>query len=233
MTEVLIKERPILFSGAMVQALLNGSKTQTRRAVKNQPEGDGVEIMHGATKFPAYGLSDWISDKYQGYGFQTDDELWRCPYGQPGERLWVRECFASGKKMGEDGYLTDEPLTIYRATDEDVQWYDGADDCPVKTPWKPSIHMPRVASRLLLEITAVRVERLQDISEADAKAEGIESRDGEGFYWRDYELKNGWHANHPVMSYETLWRSINGPDSWDANPWVWVVEFKVIEPTNG
>lgn len=224
MTEVLIKERPILFSGAMVRALLAGTKTQTRREVKNQPVGDSIEIMHGATSFPAYGLSDWVSDRYQGYGFQDDDEMWRCPYGQPGERLWVRETL---KETPCGSYL-------YAADGEHVP--EKAYEHPILRKEKKAIvaiHMPRAASRLLLEITAVRVERLQAINEGDAIAEGIESRDGEGFYWRDYELKNGWHANHPVMSYETLWRTINGPESWDANPWVWVVEFKVIQPTNG
>jgi len=157
----------------------------------------------------------------------------KCPYGQPGDRLWVRE---SSYQYGRHLYREDQSgeREWFFKPDESSSRHFAADgpkpEAAEDYVWRsvPSIHMPRWASRLLLEITTVRVERVQDISEADAIAEGIESRDGEGFWWRDYELKNGWHADNPTMSYETLWRSINGPESWAANPWVWVVEFKVI-----
>ena len=231
MTKVLVKERPILFSSAMVRALLDGSKTQTRRIIKPQPTQprQAGYILHA-------------TDKSREGGFQWSDadcknlsEPVHCPYGQPGERLWVRETCRAEEEKGLDGvrYVADNIFRPIENTREAADaWVDLYHYGKRRGATVPPIHTPRWTSRLLLEIIAVRVERLQGISETDAKAEGIESRDGEGFYWRDYELKNGWHANHPVMSYETLWRAINGPNSWAANPWVWVVEFKVIEPAH-
>ncbi|WP_430434768.1 hypothetical protein [Methyloversatilis sp.] len=187
-------ERPMLMSAPMVRALLAGTKTQTRRAVKPQPR-----ILAGE-------LLCWKDDAL------TDDQMAvRCPYGQPGDRLWVREAF-----MHEPAdYCWEASVsipcrpasTVYRADFHESQPGEG---------WKPSIHMPRSLSRILLEITAVRVERLQDISHDDACAEGIESQKG--------------GAAACIERYRDLWKSINGPDSWDANPWVWVVEFKRVRP---
>lgn len=186
-----IKERPILFSGAMVRALLAGTKTQTRRICKDQP----AEIIK--TNFSTSGYADGAN------------RIMVCPYGQPGERLWVRENFSK----------LEHGTTVYQA---DAGWIPGA------IKWKPSIHMPRVASRILLEIVSVRVERLQDISEADAVAEGIHASPalGEPAYL-DY-INGG--LVEPIKSYRSLWQKINGPDSWAANPWVWVVEFKLVGP---
>ena len=143
--------------------------------------------------------------------WQVDDRqclpTFRCPYGQPGDRLWVRETFRSKQQCGETIDWT------YRA------------DCPALTeylfPWKPSIFMPRQASRITLEIVGVRVERLQDISDFDAYKEGAESKASRvtGPYCMSY-----------VEGFKQLWESINGPDSWDQNPWVWVVEFKEVKP---
>lgn len=208
-----MKERPILFSAPMVLALLDGNKTQTRRVVKPQPEWTEPATI-------------WQQgDGHSGPGWYAHNEdypdegalFYRCPYGQPGDRLWVREtwCHQWNDKTGyqENGYW-------YRATTPDVQHVDGAE----KSPWKPSIHMPRAASRITLEITAVRVERLQDISDADAQAEGIVPA-GDGNGWQTADTRH--YMADPVASYMSLWESINGPV---ANPWVWVIEFRKVTP---
>lgn len=180
-------DRPILFSGAMVRALLAGTKTQTRRVVK--PDGKyRLDLVAPADGGPS-----------------------RCPYGAPGDRLWVRETWNTFE--GWAGYF-------YAA--DDHSFGIGADDDPDHIAehavrWRPSIHMPRAVSRITLEITAVRVERLQDISEADAWAEGIP---GDLLH-----RAQGWAPR----AYQFLWEQINGPGSWDANPWVWVVEFRRVE----
>ena len=191
------KERPILFSGPMVRAILDGRKTQTRRVVKLKCH-DGFEVG------PNYEGEHWP--------VRGGDRM-PCPYGKPGDRLWVRETHF---KYG-GGF-------IYRA--------DYGNLTPISDgiggPWKPSIHMPRVASRISLEITGVRVDRLQDISNEDCVAEGITAI-GKGVRMPDgryaqagrYETK----ASTVRQLYSELWESINGPDSWAANPWVWVVEF--------
>ena len=193
-----MKERPILFSAPMVRALLNGSKTQTRRAVKPSPVAD-IRFCGGAY-IP--------TNKHGDIAVEAPHIASFSPYGQPGDRLWVRETFI-------DASSALHSCVIYRA--------DG-DDQACGQSWKPSIFMPRWASRIMLEITDVRVERLQDISAADAQAEGIVP-DGDG----------GWHLadtrhymGDPISSYASLWEYINGPDSWEANPWVWVIEFRKV-----
>ena len=186
-----MKNRAILFNGPMVRALLNGSKTQTRRIYKSKNGG----LQPRANDLP--GMRQVLRE---------------CPHGQPGERLWVRETFCH-KWDHERGYLDEY---WYRASTPDVDHVDGGE----KSPWMPSIHMPRVASRITLEITGVRVERLQDISDADAWAEGIDSAEA---------LSMGCTTGAARAAYSALWERINGADSWDANPWVWVVEFRQIE----
>ena len=193
-----MKERPILFSAPMVRAILDGRKTQTRRVVKPQPSQE---------------LLDDYAQIRRERGVQKDDaemlsECLPCPYGFPGDRLWVRETWA---RDDEDGAL------MYRADvgcDDDANaWERGRIEGVSRYRWRPSIHMPRWASRITLEITDVRVERLQDIGEEDAEAEGIPRSD----------------VSPPDMgrfAYQQLWESINGPDSWAANPWVWVIGFK-------
>ena len=195
-----MRERPILFSGPMVRAILAGSKMQTRRIVKPQPAG--AWAAPGKTS---------------------------CPYGQPGDRLWVRE---STHRRPMLNLLTGEPL---------ADKYDGgaytADGADVLTPegfdlawWYsrkscPSIHMPRFACRLVLEVTGVRVERLNEISEADARAEGCPfTWDGKQYEPPPPEV-DSWQG-YGRASFSLLWSQINGPDSWQANPWVWVVEFR-------
>lgn len=204
-----MKERPILFSGAMVRVLLNGKKTQTRRIVKPQPErNDKGTLMWGTGR--RTGMQRFGVD-----GLDVPPGVFaRCPYGKPGDRLWVREAF-----MHEPADYCWEAsvsipcrpaVTTYRADYPNSQPGEG---------WKPSIHMPRALSRITLEITAVRVERLQGISAADALAEGVNVHP-------DFHGKPDTSIYGPVQAYRDLWEQINGPDSWDANPWVWAVEFR-------
>lgn len=246
-----IKERPILFSGPMVRALLAGTKTQTRRVVK-LPNG---RVSKKPQPMPDY-IGSWVnssnSDLWAGFGSgeQRPDGVqntvntmrtgwFACPYGKVGDRLWVRETLY-WDECGEEW--------CYQAGNDPV-WSGRPNDtftAPIMygdKPAIPSIHMPREISRFLLEITAVRVERVQDISEADAVAEGIEKHPIEGwepeydagcyknYLWSEKTaMKQAKAKTSAEESYESLWESINGPDSWAANPWVWVVEFKVISP---
>lgn len=214
-------ERPILFNGAMVRAILEGRKTQTRRVVKNL-EGRPANSW---TLHRAAGCADsWSSDS----GW-----MGRCPYGQPGDRLWVREAFqplfADGvENHWETDWKTGKGYAIsYPATDGIHEYLDADDN--LTDACKPSIHMPRWASRILLEITAVRVERLQDISEADARAEGV--TDGGCLNCGEPEPCGcAQPAPDARDSFCRLWQSINGPGSWADNPWVWIVEFKRVQP---
>lgn len=192
------KERPILFSGPMVRAILEGKKTQTRRVVRPQPE-----IIPGA---PA--LQAWLE--------VVDDGTIPCPYGVPGDRLWVRETW------GRTDYEYDGPFqncTIYRADGE-----SGLSDVTANR-WRPSIHMPRWASRLTLEVVDVRVERVQSISNTDAEAEGVAA------WAKAYCSQRPRDELQPWAYFQLLWDSINKSRGygWDANPWVWVVEFRRVE----
>ena len=222
-----MKERPILFSGPMVQAILDGRKTQTRRVVKPQP---------GPLDRP-YRAPDgfwYVTDSRGGHFSAIGTRNGRCPHGVPGDRLWVRETWGVGNRpCPHSGWIDG---IEYRA--------DCVDDCApplhdvipgdvdadsIRTGWRPSIHMPRWACRLVLEIADIRVERLNDISEADTDAEGF------GGEYPDHVMpdvfpprEGGWgHLSMPEC-YRVLWEHINGPGSWDANPWVWVIEFKRV-----
>nr|WP_315596125.1 hypothetical protein [uncultured Cupriavidus sp.] len=202
-----MKERPILFSGAMVRAILDVRKTQTRRIVKPQPEINKQGNLTG----------EWLSKPLDGLLLpRLQDITIHCPYGQTGDRLWVRETWAQPAPL-------DPGPTVYRA-DYPACVPAGFENIPPadSITWKPSIHMPRWACRIELEIAGVRIERLNDCSEADAIAEGIAS-ELEG--WTDYSNPSCQMCLDPVDSYRTLWDSINGAGAWAANPWVWVVEF--------
>jgi hypothetical protein len=227
-----MKPKPILFSGPMVRALLDGSKTQTRRIMKPQPSdyvpGPNVhKPVHRAPYFDAYcgaqhtdanprGMTDhwcwWSPDNRQG------PDWIRCPYGIHGDLLWVREtwsCLDSKPSAGT--------RRAYRADTAD------GERVRVDAPWCPSIHMPRWASRLTLEVTDIRVERLQDISEEDALAEGIKLWD-DGFHWEPNTEPFG--AMRLIgltakQAYMGLWEDISGCESLEANPWVWALTFKV------
>lgn len=174
-------ERPILFSAPVARAILEGRKTQTRRVVKPQPSRIGV------------------------LGPIANERTIACPFGQPRDRLWVRESFVP--RYFDDG------KPAYKA-----DWDGKCADIVPKPKWKPSIHMPRTLSRITLEVVSVRVERLQDISEDDAKAEGVLAPDDE---------YGGFDAPHRV-SFMNIWDSINGPVAWASNPWVWVMQWQPV-----
>jgi hypothetical protein len=196
-----MKERPILFSGPMVRAILAGTKTQTRRMVKRQ--GD----MEFDPADPHYGPY-WLA--YAAGDLDGEDAKVRCPYGVPGDRLWVRETWAV-----QHEYDTAAPSEIGAS----ARWHYAATEDLGGLRKRPSIFLPRRGSRILLEITEVRVERLQEISEQDARAEGVAPNAFE-------RTADNWGG----VLYRRLWESINGAGSWDANPWVWVVSFKRLQP---
>lgn len=225
----------------MVRALLDDSKTQTRRVVKGKAldtiefMSNSVDEQDGSTEDLSQGwlegqLKVWSTD----YPEEGSESI-HCPYGTPGDQLWVRETWGL-HAYGDDtdwhrgactGLDLEDSVIRYRA-----DWGPMQESCH----WRPSIHMPRAASRITLEITGVRVERLQDISEADAWAEGCipgtlddygrpfpaEVPHPSGNGWQGWDCARDWYAD--------LWEDINGPDSWEENPWVWVVEFKVMKP---
>lgn len=239
------KEIPILFSTQMVQALLADTKTETRRTIKPQPDENGVTFMKNAPlDWEAHYKEEWKPWKWDTEQGETIAK--HCPYGQPGDWLWVRESFVSGFKMDDGCFAYDDEgnhieKIWYKADGDLHNWWTGDSDFPSENiPWKPSIHMPKAAARLWLEVLEIKVERLQDISEADAMAEGIEwqIKYPEDYptlrYYRDYMFKNRFAAGMlfgPKQSFKSLWQSINGPESWNANPWLWVVKFKIISKT--
>lgn len=207
-----MKERPILFSGPMVRAILEGRKTQTRRVVKI--DAPFVEFDGCDPYWPVF------EDKY------GDPVRAACPYGEVGDRLWVRETFFDTTPYSDAMlfYNRKNPVA-YRADDEEIGCH----------AWKPSIHMPRWASRILLEVVDVRVERLRNIAVRDAVAEGLDSKTSIGPFrtlgWKDYTAGSVSYLLDARESFQSLWDSINAGRgySWAANPWVWVVEFKRIE----
>jgi len=235
-----MKDRPILFSGEMVLAILDGRKTQTRRVVKGLPLddiGDPLDITGPEWYEPI--KIDRHGDEYPGepiFGIYGDDWGVACPYGGPGDRLWVREAFMVGPSIPGTDYSGS--LSGYQLKDDD--WIEYKATPPHRHPggpWRPSIHMPRWACRIILEITAVRVERVQQIGEDDALAEGvripvrINQQTGERRILRDVLSPALDHPSPVICAFGSLWDSINAKRGygWDINPWVWVVEFKVIK----
>lgn len=201
------KERPILFSTPMVESILQNTKTQTRRIIKPQPSFPRIQEIE---------LLDILL---------YENMLANCPYGKSGDRLWVRETWRPAISDSHECFA-------YKADNK----YKCGKDAPTdyQPEWKPSIHMPRSACRLILEVSDVRVERLQDISEEDAIAEGIESRMiGNRFYKnylskeKDYMGSKLWFFDSPIDSFRSLWELINGANSWDANPRVWAIGFNI------
>lgn len=226
-----MKERPILFSAPMVRAILDGSKTQTRRVMKKQPRSGTDRVILLERPIRSMKEAPVLRAWFQEEGANTSTEL-TCPYGQPGDRLYVREAWRTTGDDGRADYLAPSALQPHPV------WYDAdgaapADQCAGKT--RVSIHMPRWASRILLDIVSVRVERLQDISEDDANAEGVElercclvSTDPCGAHLGGCCGQP--KTLEPIDAYRKLWNDINGSDAWGANPWVWVVEFKRVQP---
>ena len=192
-----MRERPILFSAPMVRAILAGAKTQTRRLMKPTPHKvDGGVPFADA---PAWAHAE------------PGSAVMRCPYGVRGDRLYAREAWAAPHAYDHlPPRLIPQDARIHYAATEDRGGL----------LWRPSIHMPRWASRITLEITRVRVERLQDISEADALAEGVTD---DGSLVTDLA---GNDRGGAFAAFATLWEVINGADSWDDNPWVWAIEFR-------
>jgi len=219
-----VKERPILFSGPMVRAILDGSKTQTRRVFKSGHESNFEE--------PSFGFDDltkswriWESE----YPEEGSIEI-NCPYGQVGDRLWVRETFYP-TKQNDCGAIYRADAVMDDSGEREGYWVNDS-FIPGSFTWTPSIHMPRWASRITLEITGVRVERLQEISQSDAEAEGVQSwmdsLKGQDFYDSDSNL-----GSYPATAFARMWSRIvpvDGDTSWSANPWVWVIEFKRVMP---
>lgn len=221
-----MKERPILFSAPMVRAIMAGSKTQTRRIVKPQPPAATREVITYHHPDPrahfwaldAGSLLDWTQP---------------CRYGEIGDRLYVRETWQHSNHPF--GPYKPNCLVFYRADYfDDPHGPDGERSPEGKyREWRPSIHMPRAASRIDLEITGVRAERLQDISEEDAKAEGADCLIADNCTPADRAI-----LDFPLMEcgspyrngYALLWDAINGDGAWAANPWVWVVEFRRVKP---
>ncbi|WP_130958659.1 hypothetical protein [Klebsiella pneumoniae] len=202
-----MKERGMIFNGEMVRAILDGRKTQTRRIMKPQPE----PCPRGGHWWPSnvfktmLHVEEEMQNGKGGWGGLVGDA---CPFGDVGDRIWVRETWAEAGASAPD-------LKLYRANypEHVPSIYENVPPAE-EIRWTPSIHMPRWASRILLEITGVRVERLRSMSQDDARAEGVIAASG--------PMEAG-------LAFRELWDSIYGEESWKANPWVWVIEFKRVE----
>lgn len=225
-------ERPILFNADMVRAILDGRKTQTRRAVKPQPACGCVYSMNGAGDKAVHWNGDNKAPLYVPVSATSASHLLTCPYGQPGDELWVRETWGVGcRPCPVEGWVDG---IEYRA---DEAYLDDIDDLPLYTPeappdfyadydkngWRPSIHMPRWASRIQLRITDVRVERVQEIGLDDCVAEGCP-----GHYAPSHPDHGCTDGMMPDEEFAQLWNSIHGDDAWERNDWVWVIEFEVV-----
>ncbi|MEB2739431.1 hypothetical protein [Citrobacter portucalensis] len=218
-----MKERGMIFNGEMVRAILDGRKTQTRRPIKwKQTRFTEIGEREDGSNWP------WSEDT------EKVCDYWHpCPFGAVGDRIWVRETFQGPlfdyEKMEsylEDSSKFEKPeFCQYAADGKPAPEYYDADD-NLHCGWRPSINMPRWASRINLEITDVRVERLNDISQEDAQAEGMELTG-----WRPTysDPDSGGEVCTPYDNFAQLWSSIYGEESWQGNPWVWVIEFKRIE----
>ena len=231
-------DRPLLMNAAMVRAVLSGQKTQTRRPIKDGPEWrDGGRWTWTASSTDRkaeacfnYSYPDPNGNTYADRGPEKTVFSKRCPMGLAGDRLWVRETWDwRDWQSCQDGKIR----IAYAADGEQVDRIAPPDWNPTiynAERWRPSIHMPRWACRLVLPLVKVRIERVQDITEEDAKAEGVEPvlMRGIGSYpeWMRPTMREvGGHQK----AFELLWKQIYGDASWDANPWVWVAEWKDIE----
>ncbi|ECS6813164.1 TPA: hypothetical protein R4A86_003325 [Salmonella enterica subsp. enterica serovar Javiana] len=211
-----MKERGMIFNAEMVNAILSGRKTQTRRPIKwKQTRFTEIAERDDGSLWP------WAEDCERG------GDIWfACPYGEIGDRIWVRETWqVIHDHIDESSHVEDRTYAPSIPKEKDRYWHavyaehfgdESREDRGF--PWRPAIHMPRWASRILLEITDVRVERLRDLSEEDAKSEGIIPSAG--------GVLPGWEYR---INFRDLWMDIYGTDNWEANPWVWVIEFKRVE----
>lgn len=231
-----IKFKPILFSTPMVQAILEGRKTMTRRVVKVQPRRCDTAVMSRDKGEVKFGFSNNTNTVLM------EGDWYKSKFGKAGDILWVRETIRKYYLTDENGYIDfDNIITDYAADNpEPICLQDGngfkrykKDGTEKMVPWKPSIFMPKEACRLFLQITDIRVERLQDIDERDAVAEGIERitdgpfSDVKRWGWRFKNYSGYQSVCLPIASFQSLWQKING--NWNDNPWVWVISFKVID----
>ena len=218
----------MIFNGEMVRAILDGRKTQTRRVMNPQPAND----ISRAT-FPNPDVVGWWCSLRHKHGSTTAHF---CPFGAVGDRLWVRETWqAIHDSVDEFGHVEERTYAPSIPKEKDRYWHtvyaehfgdENREDRGF--PWRPAIHMPRWASRITLEITSVRVERLNDISEEDARAEGI--IDGGCLNCGEPEPCGCVNPQPDATdAFAYLWQSIYGQENWDANPWVWVIEFRRID----
>jgi len=215
---------PILFSTPMVQAIIEGRKTMTRRVIKPQPILGENRVWQGKGKSCSFGFTtESATEMYKLNG--------SCPYGQIGDVLWVRETFLK-HPIPNEGYKFKANYSIEQLNTSIFK--------NKILKWKPSLFMPKAACRIFLKITEIRVERLQDITNEDSLKEGIEIGETVKSPLSDNNLQTyknylsdefKWYA--PKLSFNTLWQSINGKDSWEANPWVWVICFERIEKPTG
>lgn len=211
-------ERGMIFNAEMVRAVLDGRKTQTRRIMTVQPDSPNFGLLRIAdsTKRADIGKYHWAESNAT--GTHARSPLFSCPFGAVGDRLWVRETWqAIHDSLDEFGNVDERTWMPSIPKSSDSYWHAVyAEEFGVSNredrgfPWRPAIHMPRWASRITLEITGVRIERLNDISAEDAAAEGLTGR-------------------AKMHDFGVLWSSIYGEESWQANPWVWVIEFKRVE----
>lgn len=233
-----MKERHINLKAWEVRAILEGRKTQTRRIVKPYPwfEGHRIRSCCGPTTKSKLSRYEDLISSFDG-GIQR-----RCPYGSPGDRLWVRETWGlmptqqewekwvvyQSDRMAHRAGMADDENVLHRPSDRLDEWtpriWTGDDP-----KWKSPCRMPRWASRITLEVIGVGVERLQDISEADAIAEGIQPSELGQIASASLQLIKGEQWPAAVLQYAEQWQSINGPGSWNTNPWVWVVEFQQVK----
>lgn len=244
------KEIPILCSTTMVQAMLAGRKTLTRRTkgleeYNKMPNEFKIVPRDVPSGFQAFKKGNTLGVEQ----FKTYWDDVKCPYGKAGDILWVRESWQWMEGFAGSGYY------VFKADFhlKNGEWIKDVDnrfhDVEVVRKWKPSIHLEKIAARIWLEVTDIRVERLQEISEEDAKAEGVQPNtcddpakcpsslkgngccgDGEYHNYLDKSCE-GEPCYSAVESFESLWQSINGPESWNTNPWVWVVSFKILSTT--
>lgn len=239
--EARIKEKGLIFNSEMVRAILDGRKTQTRRIMKVQPENSELGLSRVVESKNGIDDGKYFWSQSDATGLKSRSKPFACPFGTVGDRIWVREAFRVHSRA------TDVATLVYKASERN-SWTEQTHRVPVAvcnkpaTPekWTPSLHMPRWASRILLEITDVRVERLNAISPEDAESEGLERTNFTGFgdepglpsypepdvYFDP--LKKQW-KEYPPEAFAGLWESIYGEGSWQANPWVWVIKFKRIE----
>jgi len=202
----------------MVQAILEGRKTMTRRIVNTTMHGWDAQKMQFTIvenhKSETIGCQAYFKDKENHFHLGI-----KCPYGQPGDVLWVRETHQFRyNDISQPAYKADFPDSLKNQCN--------------RVSWKPSIHMPKAACRIFIQVTSIRVERLQDITKKDSIAEGILSDHTDGDYYYFYpcnDLRDDTYLDNPITSFYSLWKSINSEESWNSNPWVWVIEFKRID----